>query len=94
MFTGLLLLALNEFGKLLILSLVSMITSILFSLLLINVYGLIGSAMVLPGVAIISTVTGIISLRQCADGGNLKFTNFISPLNLYNGIKDIYLRVR
>lgn len=94
MFTGLLLLALNEFGKLLILSLVSMITSILFSLLLINVYGLIGSAMVLPGVAIISTITGIISLRQCADGGNLKFTNFISPLNLYNGIKDIYLRVR
>ncbi|MBK6877028.1 MAG: hypothetical protein IPG99_11430 [Ignavibacteria bacterium] len=71
-----------------------MISSILFSLLLIGAYGLIGSAMVLPGVAIISTITGIISLRRCTDSGNLKLTNIISPLNLYKGIKNTYLRAR
>jgi O-antigen/teichoic acid export membrane protein len=72
MFTGLLLLALNQFGKLLTLSIISMISSIILSIVLINGFALNGSAMVLPAVAVISSVTGLIlSHRQVFYKGSM-----------------------
>jgi PST family polysaccharide transporter len=94
MFTGLLLLALNQFGKLLTLSIISMISSIILSIVLINGFALNGSAMVLPAVAVISSVTGLILLKKSEGEDKLNLSHIVSPSSLLQGINDTLSRVK
>lgn len=94
MFTGLLLLAMNRHSSLLTLSLISMSASVIFSLLFISSYGLTGSAMVLPAVAVVSTVAGIFILRRSAEASSFGFSGIFSPGNLIRGVRDTFLRAR
>lgn len=94
MFTGLLLLALNQFGKLLTLSIISMISSIVLSIVLINALGLTGSAMVLPAVAVISSITGLILLMKSEGEDKLNLSYIVSPSSLFQGISDTLSKVK
>ena len=94
MFIGLMLLALNLFGKLLSLTLVSMISSVVLSFILIKAFGLQGSAMVLPSVAIITIVFGFIILSGADETGKSSLSEFISPANLFDGVRETYSRVK
>jgi PST family polysaccharide transporter len=94
MFTALLLLALNQFGKLLTLSIISMISSIVLSIVLINALGLTGSAMVLPAVAVISSITGLILLMKSEGEDKLNLSYIVSPSSLFQGISDTLSKVK
>lgn len=94
MFTALLLLALNQFGKLLTLSIISMISSIVLSIVLINALGLTGSAMVLPAVAVISSITGLILLMKSEGEDKLNLSYVVSPSSLFQGISDTLSKVK
>ncbi len=93
-FIGLMLLALNQFGRLLSLSLISMFSSVVLSFVLINAFGLAGSAMVLPSVALVTITAGIFLLNASDDTGKSKVYDFISPANLFDGIRETYARVK
>jgi len=94
MFIGLMLLALNQFGKLLILTLISMISSVVLSFALIYAFGLTGSAMVLPCVAVITIIGGFILLNGADVTGKTRVSEFISPANFFDGLRDTYFRVK
>ncbi|MBX7042999.1 MAG: oligosaccharide flippase family protein [Ignavibacteria bacterium] len=94
MFTGLMLLAQNRHTSLLALSLVSMISSVVFSIILIRHFGLTGSAMVLPSVAVVSNIAGLFILSRSPGPESSGIAGIISPLNFIRGLKETYHRMR
>jgi PST family polysaccharide transporter len=94
MFVSLILLARNKFGYLLTLSLISMSASVVFSIVLIKFYEITGSALVMPAVAVVSTIAGIILLHRSSERTDMSLKSIISPSCFYSDLKENYARIK
>lgn len=78
MFSGLVILAFNRYNYILIISVTSMILSLTFSLIFINAFGVTGTSMVLPFVAIGTIIFSFILLKRISDKENFKVNDLFS----------------
>ncbi len=92
MFTGLIILAFNKYNYILIISITSVIFSVMFSLILINIFGIIGAGMVLPVVAVGTITVSLLLLRRIADSENIDIKNFFSFKNAFSELSAIVHR--
>ncbi|MEO8665236.1 MAG: oligosaccharide flippase family protein [Ignavibacteria bacterium] len=92
MFLGLIILAFNKYNYILLISITSVILSVVFSLLLINVFGIIGAGLVLPVVAIGTIGMSVWLLRRITVNENLDLADFFSIKNAFRELKEILNR--
>ncbi len=89
MFSGLVILAFNRYNYILIISSTSMLLSLIFSLIFINIFGVQGTGMVLPAVAVGTILISYFYLSKISEEENFKLKKVFSPVNFYSGFKEI-----
>lgn len=92
MFLGLILLAFNKYNYLLIVSVSSLILSVVFSLTLINLFGITGAGMVLPFVALGTIAVSFILLNRITVTEGIELKSLFSPGNAISELQNILKR--
>lgn len=92
MFSGLVILAFNRYNYILIISVTSMILSLIFSLIFINAFGVTGTSMVLPFVAIGTILISYFYLSRISMDENFRLKDIFSFLNFLRGLKEMVKR--
>lgn len=89
MFLGLIILAYNKYNYLLLVSILSFVFSAIFSLILINFYGINGAGFVLALVGIETILVSIVFIKKITKNENLELKNFFSLTNAFEELKLI-----
>jgi polysaccharide transporter, PST family len=89
MFIGLIILAYNKYNYLLMISVLSFVFSVIFSLILINFFGIYGGALVLAFVGIETIIVSLICLKKIIKKESLKLPDFFSIRNAFDELKYI-----
>lgn len=92
MFMGLVILAYNKYNYILFISISSAIFSIIFSLTLINIFGINGSEFVLPCVAVGTISVSLYFLSRIAESENFLLKDIFSFNNAFAELKNIWKR--
>ncbi len=92
MFISLIILAFNRYNYLLIISVSSMCLSILFSLIFINAFGVAGTGLVLPVVAVGTIVLSLTLLKRISIEEKFNVLDLFSFGNAVSELKDILKR--
>ncbi|MEP7145388.1 MAG: oligosaccharide flippase family protein [bacterium] len=92
MFLGLIILAFNKYNYILIISVTSLILSVVFSLFLINLFGIIGGGLVLPVVAAGTIAVSLLLLHRITVAENYNMKDFFSLKNAFRELKVIIYR--
>ncbi|MCB0728308.1 MAG: oligosaccharide flippase family protein [Ignavibacteriae bacterium] len=89
MFSGLVILAFNRYNYILIISVTSMVLSLIFSLIFINLFGITGTGMVLPFVAVGTIIISYVYLSKISKDENFRLNEIFYPANFAAGIKEM-----
>ncbi len=89
MFNSLIILAYNKYNYLLIISVFSMILSVIFSIILINVFGVKGAGFVLPLVAAATIILSYSFLRKISVKEKFNVSDMFSLRLAYSAIKEL-----
>lgn len=89
MFLGLILLAFNKYNYLLVVSVSSLILSVVFSLTLINLFGITGTGMVLPLVAVGTIAVSLVLLKRITVTEEINLKSLFSPGNAISELQKI-----
>ncbi|MBK8551341.1 MAG: oligosaccharide flippase family protein [Ignavibacteria bacterium] len=89
MFSSLIILAYNKYNYLLVLSLSSMIMSVLFSVILINAFGVEGTGFVLPLVAAGTIIVSYSFLKKISSEEKFNVRDMFSMRYAYIGLKEL-----
>lgn len=90
MFFSLVILAFNRYNIVLLLSLTSMITSIITSLIMINLKGVNGAGIILPLVASVTIFVSIFYLKKIFTERGLTFTEIFSAKYLSESFREVF----
>jgi PST family polysaccharide transporter len=89
MFSSLILLAYNRYNYILIISVSSMLLSILFSLLLLSTYGVAGTGLILPFVAVGTIIISFYYLRKISAQEKFRVQDIYSLRSAYSELKAL-----
>ena len=92
MFCSLIILAYNRYNYILITSVTSMILSVIFSLILINLYGVNGTGLVLPFVAVGTLIVSILFLRKISHDEHFRTMDLFSVRLAFTELSNLINR--
>ncbi|MBK8982231.1 MAG: oligosaccharide flippase family protein [Ignavibacteria bacterium] len=90
MFFSLVILAYNKYNIVLLLSLTSMVTSIITSLIMINLKGVNGAGFILPVVASVTIIVSIFYLKKIFSERGITFTEIFSSKYLSESFREVF----